>query len=628
MAIRPVAGRIGEMNCHDVRQSRARAMLASICISALAISARRSRRRAAGDRLRTQSPDRRSRSPGRASRPRTTAATAQRPGNRRHRAAPQRVLHDVPIAVTAYSGEQLDRQGALDITDIGDTTPNVNLETSRGTNTTLTAFIRGVGQQDPVAGFEQGVGIYLDDVYLNRPQGAVLDIYDVERIEILRGPQGTLYGRNTIGGAIKYVTRRLADEPAASVRANLGTYDQFDLVVSASTPLADGFRVGASVARLSRDGFGKNLTTGDENYNKDIWAARGTIELEPTDNDLLPPLRRLHLGQQQSARRPPPDPRPRSAAAAGARRRVRHAAAALDRSRAEGEGRRHRAPRRDRPQRLAQASSRSPPTARTTATRRSTSTRCRRSMSTFRRSTRTSSSARNSRLVIERGPLAGIVGAYYLDANAANVFDVRLYTTRRAARCCRASPRRRAATSTPRPGRCSAISPTISPSSSACRSAAATPATSATRRCSAQNYVLGGSARARRLAAVRRRHSSRRRSTSDFDGKRKDTAFTPRASISFKPNDDHNIYASYSRGFKGGGFDPRGQTTQRAGRQRRRVPPTPTKSTTSWRSIRKRSTAMKLGWKGSAVRPPAAAGRSPCSRPTTRTCRSPARPAA
>ncbi|HLL58866.1 MAG TPA: TonB-dependent receptor plug domain-containing protein, partial [Allosphingosinicella sp.] len=160
-------------------------------------------------------------------------------------------LQDVPIAVTAYSGEALERQGAIDITDISDTTPNVTLETSRGTNTTLTAFIRGVGQQDPVAGFEAGVGIYLDDVFLNRPQAAVLDIYDVERIEVLRGPQGTLYGRNTIGGAIKYVTRRLDDQPSLRARANLGTYKQADLIVSASTPLTDTVRVGVSGARLS-----------------------------------------------------------------------------------------------------------------------------------------------------------------------------------------------------------------------------------------------------------------------------------------------------------------------------------------------------------------------------------------
>jgi iron complex outermembrane receptor protein len=190
-------------------------------------------------------------------------------------------LQDVPIAVTAYSGEALERQGALDITAISDTTPNVTFETSRGTNTTLTAFIRGVGQQDPVAGFEAGVGLYLDDVYLNRPQAAVLEIYDVERIEVLRGPQGTLYGRNTIGGAIKYVSRRLSDTPEFRATARLGTYKQADLILSASTPLAQGIKIGGSVARLSRGGFGDNLTNGLENYNQDIWAARGTVELEP-----------------------------------------------------------------------------------------------------------------------------------------------------------------------------------------------------------------------------------------------------------------------------------------------------------------------------------------------------------
>ncbi|RTL16812.1 MAG: TonB-dependent receptor, partial [Sphingomonadaceae bacterium] len=131
-------------------------------------------------------------------------------------------LQSVPIAVTAFSADKLDKIGAVDLTDIQNVTPNTTLKTARGSNSTLAAFIRGVGQQDPVPGFEAGIGIYLDDVYLNRPQAAVLDIYDVDRIEVLRGPQGTLYGRNTIGGAVKYVTKRLPNETELRVKANYG----------------------------------------------------------------------------------------------------------------------------------------------------------------------------------------------------------------------------------------------------------------------------------------------------------------------------------------------------------------------------------------------------------------------
>ncbi|MEL7030578.1 MAG: TonB-dependent receptor plug domain-containing protein, partial [Pseudomonadota bacterium] len=160
-------------------------------------------------------------------------------------------LQDVPIAVTAVSGERLAQVGAQDITVIAQIVPNTTLEVSRGTNTTLTAFIRGVGQQDPVAGFEAGVGIYVDDVYLNRPQAAVLDIYDVDRIEVLRGPQGTLYGRNTVGGAVKYVTKRLGDEPSLKVRASGGTFGQFDIVGTGALPVTDTLAVGGSVAYLS-----------------------------------------------------------------------------------------------------------------------------------------------------------------------------------------------------------------------------------------------------------------------------------------------------------------------------------------------------------------------------------------
>ncbi len=208
----------------------------------------------------------------------------------------------VPIAVTAYSGEALEAQGATDLSDIGDTTPNVTLEPSRGTNSTLTAFIRGVGQQDPVPGFESGVGLYLDDVYLNRPQAALLDIYDVERIEVLRGPQGTLYGRNTIGGAIKYVTRRLPNDFSVIARATYGSYDQADGVLSISAPLTDGIRIGVAGARLSRGGFGENTTLGIENYNKDVWAGRGTIEFETPDSRLFVRLSGDYTHDKSNAR--------------------------------------------------------------------------------------------------------------------------------------------------------------------------------------------------------------------------------------------------------------------------------------------------------------------------------------
>ena len=204
--------------------------------------------------------------------------TARRRGER---------LLDTPVAITALSGATLERQGAIDITDIQTTVPNTTLKNTRGTNSTLSAFIRGVGQQDPVPGFEAGVGIYLDDVYLNRPQAAVLDIYDVERIEVLRGPQGTLYGRNTIGGAIKYVTRRLPDEFEAKLKGSFGSYTETDGIVSLAAPLGSGFKAGITGAILKHDGFGKDLTLHTDNYNKDVRAVRGTVEFNSADDRIF-----------------------------------------------------------------------------------------------------------------------------------------------------------------------------------------------------------------------------------------------------------------------------------------------------------------------------------------------------
>ena len=462
-------------------------------------------------------------------------------------------LQDVPIAVTAYSGEALERQGAIDITDLSDTTPNVTIETSRGTNTTLTAFIRGVGQQDPVAGFEAGVGLYLDDVYLNRPQAAVLDIYDVERIEVLRGPQGTLYGRNTIGGAIKYVTRRLdPNETDIRVRANLGTYDQADLIVSASTPLSQYARIGASVARLSRGGFGDNLNTGQENYNRDLWAGRATLEIEPNadifvrlsgdytkDNSLPRNGHRLIPGRLSGApvlddvfdtRAGLVKPKQDIQSYGGA---LRFEARASD----EVTIKNILAYRQDRTATPIDFDSLPAADVDVPAIYRNKQL------------------SNEFQILYEGESLQGVVGAYYLDANANNVFDVILATTGALIGV---------------PGFTASTFGDVDTKTWALFG-------DFTYRFTPQLAVsLGG------------RYTNDKRSSvvikknlingplpelggngvqlgalvSNFAGEKTFKEFTPRASITFEPTDEHTFYASYSKGFKGGSFDPRANSPQ------------------------------------------------------------------
>ena len=183
-------------------------------------------------------------------------------------------LQEVPVAVSAFGEGDLERDGIEDITELQYKMPNTTFQVSRGTNSTLTAYIRGVGQQDPLWGFEPGVGIYIDDVYVARPQGAVLEVLDVQRVEVLRGPQGTLYGKNTIGGAMKYVTRELTGYNEFELKGTVGTYNQRDLKVSGQTALTDNFYVGGAFATLNRDGFGEFVNTGDENYNKELMTGR------------------------------------------------------------------------------------------------------------------------------------------------------------------------------------------------------------------------------------------------------------------------------------------------------------------------------------------------------------------
>lgn len=199
-------------------------------------------------------------------------------------------LQETPVAITSIGAGELSEKGISVLTEVQQFSPNTTLQTSRGTNSTLTAFIRGMGQQDPLWGYEPGVGIYVDDVYIARPQGAVLDLLDVQRIEVLRGPQGTLYGKNTIGGAVKYVTKEMTGDPQLNAEVTVGNYNRRDVKFSGQYPIMeDKVYLGFGYANLNRDGYGEFLVSAldgqdTENYNKDLWAARLTLEIHPTDD--------------------------------------------------------------------------------------------------------------------------------------------------------------------------------------------------------------------------------------------------------------------------------------------------------------------------------------------------------
>ena len=192
-------------------------------------------------------------------------------------------LQDVPAAVSAYGAEELKDRGIENIVDIGRLTPNMTVNETNGLiSGAMQIFIRGIGN-DP--GFDQGVGVYVDDVYLNRTSGSLIDVYDVERIEILKGPQGNLYGRNTIGGAVKYVSAEPGDERRIHFEAKVGTDDLRRIRAGASGPLAEGSLWGSvAISKMEHTGYQTNLYNGNEYAAPDILSARGTLILQATDS--------------------------------------------------------------------------------------------------------------------------------------------------------------------------------------------------------------------------------------------------------------------------------------------------------------------------------------------------------
>ena len=199
-------------------------------------------------------------------------------------------LQNTPIAVTALSAGTIQTQDVTNLQDLNSFVPNFKISADRATSSTINVYIRGVGQSDPLWGFQPGVGVYIDDVYLARPQTALLDVIDVQDLEILRGPQGTLYGKNTIAGAIKYVTRDIDGPATLTASATGGNYGEHDEKLYFSTPVIDDHvYFGLALADLQHNGYGQVVaqpgTTpspyiGEDVSNKDVLAGRANLTIK------------------------------------------------------------------------------------------------------------------------------------------------------------------------------------------------------------------------------------------------------------------------------------------------------------------------------------------------------------
>jgi len=202
-------------------------------------------------------------------------------------------LQDIPIAVTALTAENLDSRGFSNISQIGDVTPNMQFDFTApisGSSNAAAIFIRGVGQTDFLLTTDPGVGVYLDGVYIARSMGGVQDLMDVRRVEVLRGPQGTVFGKNTIGGAINITTKKPVDEFSGQGDITTGRFNRIDGRLSVNFPVADNLFVRLSGATRNRHGYGKRLLTGEGmgNVNRDTvrlalrWKASDSIEVNIT----------------------------------------------------------------------------------------------------------------------------------------------------------------------------------------------------------------------------------------------------------------------------------------------------------------------------------------------------------
>jgi len=194
-------------------------------------------------------------------------------------------LQSTPVAVSAFGGEQLRATSSLNVGDLNKLVPNLTLVGGRGLSGQGFVFIRGIGQTDDNPATDPGVAQYIDDVYVGRTQGTQFDFNDIGSIEVLRGPQGTVYGKNAIGGAVKINSKLPDNDPSAHFSLGYGNYDDLRLSASFSQPIVeDRLFVRVSGQTHHNRGYMENITVGKNSSNAETYAGRIILRFTPTDD--------------------------------------------------------------------------------------------------------------------------------------------------------------------------------------------------------------------------------------------------------------------------------------------------------------------------------------------------------
>ncbi len=192
-------------------------------------------------------------------------------------------IEKIPVAVSAFSEEDLKDLQAENLDGLQGAVPGLNIVQGRGSSNSANIFIRGIGQPDALQTFDPGVGVYVDDVYYSRIQGALMTLFDVDHVEVLRGPQGTLYGKNSTGGAIKIVTREPGAATTGAAELMFGNYGRAEGRFYLSGGFDERWSASIAGAITGNDGYVKDPVTGHHYNDDDTRALRAKLQFRPGD---------------------------------------------------------------------------------------------------------------------------------------------------------------------------------------------------------------------------------------------------------------------------------------------------------------------------------------------------------